>query len=237
MTSSFRQTMKKTSSTALIGLLLTCLGGGATAQTLVDVGKVVAAKGAGGAAACVSCHGTNGEGNAGAGFPRLAGLSANYLEKQLDDIASDARPSALMGPVAKLLSEGDRRAVSQYYASLPPPYNVALIAATAAADPAENNRGAWLAIRGAWEKDLPACNQCHGPGGIGVGAAFPALAGQPKQYLSAQLQAWQTGKRSPFPLGLMPSVATKMTVEDIDAVATYYSELPQSANSSAGQTK
>jgi cytochrome c553 len=36
-----------------------------------------------GAAPCLSCHGPDGAGNAAAGFPRLAGLNAAYLERQL----------------------------------------------------------------------------------------------------------------------------------------------------------
>ncbi len=204
------------------------------ADDAAAIGQKIAINGAGAAPACVTCHGAKGEGNAAAGFPRLAGLGSAYLHYQLDDMADGGRPSPIMAATAQALSPSDRKAVALYYAGLPAPYDVNKVAATADAEPMPSDRGAWLAIRGAWEKGLPACNQCHGPGGVGVGDAFPALAGQSKNYLTAQLQAWQAGKRSPLPLGLMPSVATKLTAQDIDAVATYYAELPTVAQAMQG---
>ena len=95
--------------------------------------------------------------------------------------------------------------------------------------------GAWLATRGAWDKNVPACNQCHGPGGIGVGDNFPALAGQSAAYISGQLRAWRQGQRPPGPLGLMPAVATRLTDAEIDAVSAYYAGLPQAAEQLAAQ--
>ncbi|HJW54696.1 MAG TPA: c-type cytochrome [Burkholderiaceae bacterium] len=53
-------------------------------------GATIAAKGSAGAAACVSCHGVNGEGNAAAGFPRLAGLNATYIVSQLEGLGGHA---------------------------------------------------------------------------------------------------------------------------------------------------
>lgn len=50
------------------------------------------------ALACVTCHGANGEGMAAGGFPRLAGLSAAYMRKQLEDIRSGARSAPVMQP-------------------------------------------------------------------------------------------------------------------------------------------
>ena len=89
--------------------------------------------------------------------------------------------------------------------------------------------------RGAWDKNVPACNQCHGPGGIGVGDNFPALAGQSAAYISGQLRAWRQGQRPPGPLGLMPAVATRLTDAEIDAVSAYYAGLPQAAEQLAAQ--
>jgi len=214
-----------------IAIFCTCLAGAvipawAGGQAL-EQGRTIATTGVEGAAACTSCHGANGAGNAAAGFPRLAGLGAGYLAKQLDDMAAGVRPSAVMQPTAKALTPAQRRDVAAYYASLPSPYPEA--AAPKADQATPSNRGEWLAIRGDWLNGVPACNQCHGPNGVGVGDAFPALLGQSKAYLAAQLQAWQQGRRSPLPLGLMPAVASRLTAADIDAVSTYYSGLAQSA--------
>ncbi len=59
----------------------------ATAQAAVDGQKLYTQGGANpAAAACVTCHGADGMGLAAAGFPRLAGLPAAYLSKQLHDL-------------------------------------------------------------------------------------------------------------------------------------------------------
>lgn len=172
--------------------------------------------GASGHAACARCHGGAGEGQG--NFPRLAGMDATYLARQLEEFASGKRASALMTPVAQALSASERAELARYYAQLPPPRP---------APPANNDgRGQELALRGAWSKGVPACVQCHGPGGRGVGASFPALAGQTAGYLSAQLRAFRSGQRANDPLQLMRAPAAKLTDEEIDAVARWFSTQP-----------
>lgn len=199
----------------LILLGLPMLAGAQPAAT----GSTIAAKGTpGGAAACVSCHGAKGEGNAAAGFPRLAGLAPDYLVGQLDSFAEGKRQNPVMAPIAKQLNPAERKAVAAYYGSL--------AAAPAAADAGESlkrsDNGAWLALRGRWDDNLPACVQCHGPGGAGVGAAFPALAGQSSIYIANQLRAFKTGTRPGGPMNLMKVVASKLSDADITAVADHF---------------
>ncbi|QTD92632.1 c-type cytochrome [Burkholderia anthina] len=183
------------------------------------LGKTLATQGSTtGVAACIGCHGAQGEGNAAAGFPRLAGTHAAYLSAQLAAFADGSRQNPVMQPLAKLLSAHERDAVSAYFASLPAP--AAIAAGTASIEPA--NTGAWLATRGRWSDGLPACAQCHGAGGLGVGTAFPPLVGQPAAYIAGQLNAWKHGTRAPGPMALMPMVAGKLSDADIDAVAAYY---------------
>ena len=121
--------------------------------------------------------------------------------------------------MAKQLSEGERDAVAAYFASLP-------AAAGIATDKTDTARasdvGEWLATRGRWDQDLPACVQCHGPGGVGVGAAFPPLAGQSAGYLATQLHAFKDGSRPGGPMQLMTVVAKRMSDADITAVADYF---------------
>src|SRR5699024_10990142 len=71
-----------------------------------------------GAPPCLTCHGANGEGNAAAGFPRLAGLSAAYQSKQLHDFASGERGNPIMAPIANALSDQQIEALARYYAGL-----------------------------------------------------------------------------------------------------------------------
>lgn len=225
-------TPRSLSATLLSGLLCATV---AHAQGAPD-GKQISMQGANGAPACITCHGARGEGNPAAGFPQLAGIGAKYLAEQLEAMANGSRVSPIMAATAKALSPAQQEAVARYYAALPSPLNTDRLAATAMHPVKPADTGAWLATRGAWDKNVPACNQCHGPGGIGVGENFPSLAGQPDAYIAGQLRAWQQGQRPPGPLGLMPAVATRLSDAEIDAVSAYYAGLPAAAGQLATQT-
>jgi cytochrome c553 len=173
-----------------------------------------------GAAPCMACHGADGGGMAANGYPRLAGLDAAYLRRQLDDFASGARANPVMQPNAAALSADERMALAKYYSALPLPAHFAAPATTPDAS------GERLATRGDWSRDLPACVQCHAPGGVGVGANFPPLAGQPAAYIESQLRAWQQGTRHNDPLGLMQHVAKQLTPQEIQAVAGWFAAQP-----------
>lgn len=172
-----------------------------------------------GAAACAGCHGARGQGTG--AFPRLAGSGASYLRQQLEAFASGSRKNPIMQPIAQALSPEQRAQVVAYYAALPP-----TVSANDREARSSSETGTWLATRGRWDDGLPACGQCHGPGGSGVGASFPPLAGQPAGYIAEQLKAWQTGARPPGPLGLMEGIARKLKDGDIQAVSDYYAGLP-----------
>lgn len=177
---------------------------------------------------CAACHGTHGEGNAAVGNPRLAGLPQQYILAQLAAFASGARDNPVMTAIAKGLSADQAQSAATYYAGLPGP---ALTQASPAAGP-----GRILARRGQWSEGIPACVSCHGPNGIGVGASFPSLAGQPAIYLQSQLRAWQQGKRPPGPLGLMPAVAKRMTAAEIAAVAAWFAGSTQALPRASADT-
>jgi cytochrome c553 len=163
-----------------------------------------------------------------ANFPRLAGVGTAYLRSQLEAFASGVRKNPIMQPIAQALTPEQRGQVAAYFSSLPAP--PASSDRTARA-PAET--GAWLATRGRWEDAVPACAQCHGPGGMGVGESFPPLAGQPAAYLAGQLKAWQSGARPPGPLGLMEAIARKLSAADIQAVSDYYAGIAGAVAGSA----
>lgn len=92
-----------------------------------DLGQTIALHGAGiGTShvipACDSCHAAGGLGRAPT-FPRLAGLPEQYIEGQLIDWKQGSRSEStlhLMRNIAKMLTAKQVKAVSQYYASLPP---------------------------------------------------------------------------------------------------------------------
>ncbi|PJX23810.1 hypothetical protein CAP48_12075 [Advenella sp. S44] len=187
----------------------------------VAQGKSIATNGVAGQAPCMACHGANGEGMAAAGFPFLAGMPAAYLEAQLMDFAEGRRKQPVMEPIAKTLNAEQKKAVAAWYASLKPVINPARAVQLQQSYP-KGKKGAWLAQRGDWSRGLPACVQCHGPGGIGVAPTFPALAGQSATYIKNQLLAWKTGTRAEDVHGLMAHLAGKLTDEEIESVSTYF---------------
>jgi cytochrome c553 len=204
-------------------LLAICTG---PAFAVPPSAEQMAASGTGaGAPACASCHGAHGEGMPAAGVPQLAGLDAKYLQGQLADLADGRRNSAVMSSIAKLLTPADAQALAAWYAHLSPPSTPATAPSTSSA----LSVGESLARHGDWSRSLPSCNQCHGPDGLGVGDTFPRIAGQSPPYISAQLKAWQTGTRHNDPLGLMRGVSTKLSADDVEAVATYFASLPPAA--------
>jgi len=128
-----------------------------------------------------------------------------------------------MTPYAKRLSVPERRAVAAYYAALPVPHS------PSAVTPAERAEGERIALRGHWENGVPACENCHGPEGLGVGALFPRLAGQSAAYIAAQLHDWKNGTRRD-PMGVyMHAVARGLSNAEIRAVAAYFAAMPQTA--------
>ena len=188
-----------------------------------DGQKIYAQGGANPAAmACGTCHGADAMGMAAAGFPRLAGISAGYTRKQLEDFRSGARSNPVMQPIAAASSDEEMGAVAAMLEARPAP----VFASIGRAEKAEGV-GPRLALRGAWERNIPECVACHGPAGIGVGESFPPLAGQSTQYLSAQLNAWRQGTRKNDPNDLMGHIARAMTDDEVQAVAEYFAGLEQ----------
>ncbi len=150
-------------------------------------------------AACASCHGTDGRGNPRIDAPVLAGLSAAYLERQLDGFRRGYRgrhPEDLEGlemrPMVEGFAAADLAAVGVWLASLPVPQPAGDAAATGAegqgGDPA---RGRTL---------YAACAVCHGRSGEGNDAlGAPRLAGQASWYTLRQLRKFIDGIRGSHP--------------------------------------
>ena len=75
-----------------------------------------------GVAACSGCHSPTGKGNAPAGFPRLGGQHAEYIEKQLTAFRAGERindgEAMIMRGVAKHMSDAEIKAVANYISGL-----------------------------------------------------------------------------------------------------------------------
>jgi cytochrome c553 len=171
---------------------------------------------------CVACHGARGEGNPANGFPRIAGQSQYYIAKQLESYAAGSRQNPIMAPIAKGLSPEERDAAAAYYAAqdAAPPKSGAPAPQAQASD-----RGRILATTGDNNRRVPACINCHGPGGIGEPPVYPYLAGLDAAYMTAALNAWRNGTRRNDGGQQMATIANALTPEDIAAVAQHYANL------------
>jgi cytochrome c553 len=68
------------------------------------------------------------------------------------------------------------------------------------------------------------CSSCHGPDGRSISPTFPRLAGQQKDYLVAQLQAFRDKTRAdPHAQTYMWGMAAQLSDSTIDGIASYYS--------------
>lgn len=191
------------------------------ASTSLQEGAAIAAQGTkAGAAACNGCHGPKGEGMAASNFPRLAGEPAYYMVNQLKDYASGVRDNAVMGPIAKALTDAEKETVSAYFASL----SVPPLKPAKKANKAELKRGEILATTGDMKLFIQACNSCHGPGGIGVAPVMPGLAAQHPGYLAQQISAWKSGTRRNSP-EQMAEIAKKLSDKDIQALGVYFESI------------
>jgi len=153
-----------------------------------DLGARIASQGGGGAVvACAGCHGAKGEGNAAAHFPRLAAQSSYYMLRQLDAFADGTRKSQVMSPIAAAMSPEQRRAASDYYASLSGP------AQSDVRKAAGMQRATALANVGDARLGVQACGNCHGPQGSGEPPTYPYLAGQMSAYIVGTMNDFRSG--------------------------------------------
>ncbi|MDC8804726.1 c-type cytochrome [Halomonas pacifica] len=139
-------------------------------------------------ASCAACHGASGGGNAAIQAPPLAGLTPDYLYRQLELFRRGARgthaedgPGQQMRPFAlQLPDEAAIGNVAAYIATFEP-------AISPPAEAGDSRRGAGL---------YRTCAHCHGARGEGVAATRgPPLAGLPDWYLIRQLEHFREGIR------------------------------------------
>ena len=172
------------------------------------------------ASKCTACHGVHGEG-APNGVPRLAGQNADYMNHALSMFKAATRASPIMQPIARDLSDTQIRQLADYFSSQRAP-RLATAVSTATGSVLA---GQQLAEKGA--ANVGACFSCHGAQGKGSGARFPAIAGQPAQFLVDRLHEFQARARAKVPQpGTMTAVAATLDESQIQAAAAFLSRLP-----------
>lgn len=167
------------------------------------------------AAVCAGCHGPKGVSPVPT-YPNLAGQSVAAIYKELKDFKSGARASPIMAPMAQPLSDDQMLALAAHFSHLPRG------APDTRHPAAANPRVVQLIEHGDPVRALPPCAACHGVDAAGP-LGTPTLSGQHETYLAAQLHAFASGERHNDLFRRMRSVASKLTPEEINALADYYS--------------
>ena len=161
---------------------------------------------------CGACHGMNGQSPSNT-MPILAGISAAYFKKAIEDYTTGKRPSPEMEPYAKAVKALGVDEVAGYFAAQkkePTPIR---------ADAAAAERGKIAAAQ---------CALCHGPDGRGDPAkTIPDLRGQPPGYLKSQMLLFKADKRSPGDPNLKALKALMATIpnQTLDDLAAYFSSV------------
>ncbi|HEX4153352.1 MAG TPA: c-type cytochrome [Steroidobacteraceae bacterium] len=192
-------------------LLVAVISGVVVSNSALSAGN--AQNGAAKAAVCQACHGANGN-SANPEWPSLAGLGADYIAEQLQNFKDGKRVNPVMQPMAASLSAQDMQDLGAYFDTLT---NTGL-----EADPSYWQAGEKLYRGGDKAHDIPACMACHGPTGAGSEPGkFPALRGQHSVYVAKQLNAYAAGTRPPGPGAIMPTIAKRLSPDDIKDLASY----------------
>ena len=177
--------------------------------------------------ACTACHGRDGRSTLQGYVPRIAGKPAGYLFNQLRHFRDGRRPHPGMARLLQFMTDDYLRDIAGHFATLQVPYAVPLPTAETAA---LLQRGQQLAQRGDATLKLPACGQCHGSALMGVAPNLPGLLGLPRDYLVAQVGAWQTGQRRAHHPDCMAKVARRLVSADLGAVTAWLAAQPVPAD-------
>jgi cytochrome c553 len=173
--------------------------------------------------ACTGCHGREGRAAPDGYYPRIAGKPAGYLFNQLLNFRDERRHYALMNGLLALLDDAYLREIADHFAALDLPYPppLAPVASTALRE-----QGEALVARGDPARSLPACVDCHGSRMTGRAPFIPGLLGLPRDYLNAQLGAWQTGSRRAHVPDCMAQIAQALTPADVGALSQWLAAQP-----------
>ena len=157
---------------------------------------------------CQGCHGVDGN-SYGPDWPNLAGQHPSYLIKQLLNFQDGVRTDETMNGMVIGLSQQDIEDIAAYFSEqslqpLTPETKVEVI-----------KTGRKIYKGGNRYSGVPACAGCHGPN----------AAGQKTTYVVKTLKDFRSGARANDPNEIMRNIATRLTENEITAVAAYLSTL------------
>jgi cytochrome c553 len=208
-TASFLSPWKKHISAAAIALLgLSATG--ALAQATPPLAERITL--------CAGCH--NADGNSSVpDYPNLAALHSEYLARQMNDLKSGKRKSAIMSGIMAIVDAKEFPALAQHFSEQKPKV-------PAPADAKSVEAGKEIYEDGITAAAVPACSGCHNEDGSGT-EKYPRLAGQHMPYVVQQLKNLKSGERDNDDRGVMRAVAKRMTEDQMIAVAQYIASLQE----------
>jgi len=164
---------------------------------------------------CTWCHGTGAQGFTTA--PRLAGQRQQYITNQLLDFNRHTRDNPLskqyMWAAVENLNPQVARDLALYFSTLPP-------RAANDGDSELAARGKEIYELGIADSNVVACVVCHGPKAEGI-RQIPRLGGLTYSYLKKRLEQWGQGFHATAEL--MPQIASTLSADEIEALASYLS--------------
>ncbi|MEJ2138401.1 MAG: cytochrome c oxidase subunit II [Gammaproteobacteria bacterium] len=174
-------------------------------------------------AACAACHGQQAEGNLALNAPKLAGLDAWYLKRQLQNYKPGIRGSdpndmlgaQMRGMAAALVDDAAINNVVAYIGSLPDSPSPQTI-------DGDVSQGAQL---------FATCVNCHGKQGEGIWTMnAPRIAGMSDWYTARQLRDFRDGIRGGHPLDFYGRQMAQMSQmlddeQEINDVVAYLNTL------------
>jgi sulfide dehydrogenase cytochrome subunit len=156
---------------------------------------------------CAGCHGTSGY-SAGEVMPSLAGMDKRYLYKSMMDFRSGARPSTIMGRMARGYSDEEIAAIASFFSEQE--WRQA---------PADVNRKLVAQGKAIHQEQ---CESCHADGGRKSKDEVPRLAGQWQRYLYIQLRDMHDIDFEGVQPIKMRQRVQKLSQEELEALSHYY---------------
>ncbi|MCB1802183.1 MAG: cytochrome c4 [Gammaproteobacteria bacterium] len=165
-------------------------------------------------ARCAKCHGDTGV-SEDDDTPSLAGQTAAYTFKQLVDYKTERRENRSMRKAVRKLSPRDMADIGAFYAAQTPQ------------EPA-GGEPPHLVNNGDRSRLLLACNDCHNESKeFRSQMEIPAtLAGQKPIYFVETMKEFRSGTRANDLFGRMRFIASRLTDDEITALARYYATPP-----------
>ncbi len=163
---------------------------------------------------CITCHGPEGWGVAGSGYPQIAGQLKDVIIKQLADFRAGNRDNPIMNAFVSPRALGG-------------PQDIADVAAYVAQLPMtpHNEKGFYLRVEEGKKIYQKMCADCHGERGEGDPKRHaPRLAGQHYSYLMRQFNWIRNGRRRNADKEMQKQIQD-MTPREQTAVMSYLSYL------------